>query len=121
MTGTVMGEWLQDRFQTRLLALADRAAARYTKADGYKTCHDDGTGRPGRTINPDALYGMTYYPEKSRVALDGACGVRCMIDIAAEIGVSLSSVCNRKGHVTGYMMTDYGSADAMRAAREVQP
>lgn len=117
MTGTVLGEWLADRFQDRLLAITERAGAVYTKANGYQSFHDDGTGRAGRTIKPDCLYGMTYYPDDRRVSLDGACGKSCMESIAAAIGVSLTSVCNRKGHVTGYMMTDYGSAQALRDAR----
>ena len=118
MVGTVLGEWLADRFQNRLLAIASRAGSVYTKVGGYKSFHDDGTNRPGRLIKTDCLYGMTHYPDKNRVLLDGACGESCMIGIAAAIGVSLSSVCNRRGHVTGYMMTDYGSAEAMKAATQ---
>lgn len=110
MTGTVVGDWLQNTYQDRLRAIGDNAAATFGKVQGYKSDNE----------NRSKLYGMARNVDTGKVSLDGACGIRCMLDIAAAIGISLSATCNRKGHVTGYTMTDYGSADALKAAQQVR-
>lgn len=117
MLGTVVGEWLQETFQTRLLAMAHRAHSLYKPGKG--TCRN-------AIEDADTLYGMTLYYVKAddfqdlwsaqKVVLDGACGVSSMERIAEAIGISLSRTYNRRGHTTGYMVTDYGSAEAMAAA-----
>lgn len=113
MTGTVLGEWLAAEYQDRLRAIADKAGSHYSKAGGYHS-HRSADGR-----NPDRAfyYGMTRNDDTGAVSLDGACGRSCMEGIAQAVGVSLSAVCNRRGHITGYMVTDYGTAEALQAAR----
>lgn len=54
-----------------------------------------------------------------RASEHGACGIESVRQIAEAVGISMSSVVNRRGHVTGYMVTDYGSAEAMIAAQQV--
>lgn len=105
MIGTVVGKWLQDAYADRLLALRDTYA---TEEAGYQVA--------GYRKVP-GLYGLTYSP-KGVPQLDGACGISSMERIAEAIGLSLSRTYNRKGHTTGYMVTDYGSGEALRLARK---
>lgn len=109
MIGTVLGEWMQATYQERLLALAVQGRlmpCNYHAPDWFKR---------------EDLYGLTFHmptgaPEKNRAVLDGACGVSSMERIAEALGISLSRTYNRKGHTTGYMVTDYGSAEALQLA-----
>jgi hypothetical protein len=112
MIGTVLGEWLESEHQDRLRAIADRAGSYYSKTGGYHS-HRTADGR-----GPDFayLYGMTRNDDTGAVTLDGGCGRSSMECIAQALGLSLSAVCNRRGHVTGYMVTDHGSAEALQAA-----
>lgn len=113
MTGTVVGKWLAATYQERLLALQDSAHARYSKADGYKTSSNESGNGPNR----NKLYGMCYHADENRVSLDGACGLSCMIDIAAAIGVRITSNYNKRKRATdGFFISDFGSAEAMKAA-----
>lgn len=110
MTGTVIGEWLQDQYQTRLKAIAERAGSSYVKGQsGSYTSHKEG----------NRLYGMTAVKDKAdkliAVQLDGGCGIRSMEAIANAIGIHWSTTGNRKGHTTGFMVTDYGSAENAKA------
>lgn len=107
MTGTVVADWLQDNYQDRLLAIGNQFAATYSKKDGYVSDNN----------NRAKLYGGTFHTKEKRVSLDGACGLSSIECIAVAIGISLSATCNRKGRTTGFMVTDYGSAAAMQAAR----
>lgn len=118
MIGTVLGQWLSTTYGDRLKDIAHLAAAVYLyDADGKYQERREGT-------NPDRLYGLwseyvaVHAPANlRRVSMDGACGVSSMLRIAEALGLSLSCVTNRKGHTTGYMVTDYGSAEALKAAR----
>lgn len=99
MHGTVVGAFLADRYQDRLREIRGRACATHGKDRPYTT-HD---------LAPDAsrtLYGMAWNLDTNRVSLDGACGINCMADIAAIIGVRMTPTLDRKGHVTGYMVDD---------------
>lgn len=98
MTGTVFGDWLQDVYQDRLREIATRAHTYW---------------RPGtRTPNPspDALYGMTTHLDDpntvERVTVDGGCGLSAMEQIADAIGLTVRKLWNRKGHTTGFIVTD---------------
>lgn len=86
LTGTVFGAWLADNAQTQLLAIADRAHAVFSVADGYRSGVGD-------------LYGMTYFPEQGRVSLNGACGLDSMVKIARAIGADVTRT------TTGWLVT----------------
>lgn len=95
MTGTVLGDWLADVYQSELQALAPRAGAWYSKAGGYRT-------------NPDrlhGLYGLSINEDTGTASIDGACGIRSVEMIAAAIGIGFRATVNRRGHATGYMVT----------------
>lgn len=109
MTGTVVGDWMQHEYQDRLRAIAPRFAATCSKASGYKSDND----------NRAKLYGGCFHTDDGQVSLDGACGLISIERIGEAIGLSLSATCNRRGHTTGFMVTDYGSEDALIAARKV--
>ena len=99
MLGTVIGDWLENVYQDRLQGIKEKSHSVYT-------------GRSFKDrIGADNYYGMLHNTESDTVTLDGGCGIKSMMHIAEAIGLSLSSVCNKKGHVTGYMVTDYGTAD----------
>lgn len=78
MAGTVFGNWLADVHQTALLALVASRSADLVDC-GYQVS--------GYRKLPD-LYGLTVRPD-GRVELDGACGLRCMEDIAKAIGLTV--------------------------------
>lgn len=106
MIGTVIGEWLQANYQERLVALRT-----YMELEPYGSSAD--------YFKAKNLYG--YFIDEGdevnpKVRIDGGCGIESMIRIAEAIGISMSRTYNRKGHTTGYMVTDYGSVEAMRAA-----
>jgi hypothetical protein len=100
MQGTTFGEWLQDTYQTRLQGIAYRAHMRWTRTDN--------DGPWDMVKNDDGLYGMSFYTHDGRVVLDGGCGFRSMERIAEAIGLTVRTTVNRKGHATGYIVTDNG-------------
>lgn len=90
MIGTVVALWLCDRYQDRLLSARSEVTSKYG----------------------------AYFSERTgRISVDGACGINSVCGIAEAIGLSLSSTHNRRGHTTGFMVTDYGSAEALQAAQ----
>lgn len=113
MTGTVFGNWLTENYQDRLLKIARRAyyaydgkdsGVRVRKGDQART---EWTGTPARPkVTPGLLYGMTHYTSTKRVVLDGGCGIESMMTIARAIGLDVQTVGNRKGHTTGFIVTD---------------
>lgn len=108
LIGTVVGRFLAMNYQSRLVAIADQFASRYTKADGFKSSNDSGK-----------LYGGCYHADTDHVSLDGACGLSSMIAIAAAIGVQITQNYNRKGQRTeGFFVSEYASAADMKAANE---
>lgn len=116
MTGTVVGEWLQETYQDRLVTIAAQAVKFWSGAYLHSS-------------NEAGLYGMTARGSDTwqngrridRVTLDGACGLSSMERIAEAIGLSLSRTYvakgRNRGQTTGYMVTDYGTAEALKAAR----
>lgn len=114
MVGTCIGQWLMSAYAERLLQIQGNADTVVSE-------------KFGRIKNPgdNRFYGMTHYQKDGRVYLDGACGLDCMIRIAAAIGVRITSNYNRRanrgrGATEGYFVTDFGTAEALRAAEEVQ-
>ena len=95
MTGTVLGDWLADVYQSELQALAPRAGAWYSKAGGYRT-------NPNRL---HGLYGLSINEDTGAASIDGACGIRSVEMIAAAIGIGFRATVNRRGHAIGYMVT----------------
>ncbi len=86
MLGTVVGDWLQANFQSRLQFLA--------KSDN-RTLVDCGYSVPGWTKCPD-LYGLTFNP-KGEARIDGACGIESVLRIAEAIGLTLTRNQDRRG------------------------
>lgn len=109
MVGTVFADWLEDRYQDRLLKIKHRIA-----------CHILEGGKRAQTDS--GLYGGTYFTAGEHscgneyVSLDGACGFRSIETIAAAIGVSATRNSNARGKLIGIMITDYGSEEALKAA-----
>ena len=102
MVGTVFGHWLEDRFQDRLLALKAQAHAvwdgkKYQTKDGQHAYWGDMTGD---------FYGMTHNTPDNIVTLDGACGLDSMRTIAKAVDLEVSMTHNRKGNMTGFIVTD---------------
>lgn len=108
MTGTVFGEWLQDRYQAELRNIAHCAGNYYSKAGGYQTIRS----ADGRSPYGAWLYGMTRNDDTGAVTLDGACGLSTMIDIAAAIGLDVMRIGDKRGRTTGFIV----SARAQEAA-----
>jgi hypothetical protein len=97
MLGTSVGNWLQDRYQTELLAISHRAYSRYTEAGEGSSWHREG--------NENGLYGMCYYVHGNRVVLEGACGLSSMETIAKAIGIKLQRTYEGKyNRTTGYIV-----------------
>jgi hypothetical protein len=94
MLGTCVGDWLEDVYQERLVAIRDRA-------------YDASTRDSGRvqSLSPDRLYGMTWNWEKETVTLDGGCGIESILKIADAIGLHLMRTHDRKGHTDGFLVT----------------
>jgi hypothetical protein len=93
MLGTVFGEWLQENYQEELYAIRDRAHSIWTV--GTRTQND----------SPDALYGMSHRERTCSIGLDGACGIESMRRIAEAIGLEIKSTVDRKGHITGFLVS----------------
>lgn len=94
MVGTVIGQWLADHYQDRLVAIAERMSARYNKADRYQTDQGD-------------LYGGCWRTDVNRVTLDGACGRESMCKIAEAVGLQITSDYDRrKDRTVGFFVTD---------------
>ena len=95
MIGSVLGEWLEDRFQEELRALvADLPKQKYG-GTSYMQISEE--------INPK-YYGLTISPD-GKVCLDGACGVSSMQQIGRALGLKFQWLGNRKGHTTGYFIS----------------
>jgi hypothetical protein len=76
MIGSVLGNWLADRYQDRLETIAHHAAA----FNGMRRCKRTG-----------------------RIVLDGGCGVESMRRIAEAAGLTLSPVPNRRGQTVAFL------------------
>ena len=99
LLGTSFGEWLQDRYQRELVDIKERAHGTWTET----------TEGPWERMYDDAgLYGMgvNYMLDGSvKVTLDGACGESSMRKIADALELNVRATVNRKGHVTGYLIS----------------
>jgi hypothetical protein len=95
MIGTVLGDWIEDRFQDELRALvADLPKQKYG-GTSYMQISEE--------INPK-FYGLTISPD-GKVCLDGACGSSSMQRIGEALGLKFQWLGNRKGHTTGYFIS----------------
>jgi hypothetical protein len=98
MTGTVFAQWLCANYQTALMGLKDRANYQILLS-GRKTADRD-----------DALYGMTYHEADQRIHIDGACGLDCVLRIAAEIGLEVErdyiAKGRRRGETVGWYVSE---------------
>lgn len=99
MTGTVVAEWLQTTYRERLEGIADRAYYKY----------DD--GGPVK-VDPNGLYGMYRYSDRRTVTVDGACGLDSVERIGKAIGLHFRHVMNRRGQLTGIIVTDNATVSA---------
>ena len=106
MVGSVLGQWLTERYQDRLQAIGDRASSYYSKAGGYKTHRVAGSSLPFGDIDRAYHYGMTRNDDTGRVSLDGACGVETMLDIANAIGLQITRNSDKRGRTIGFFVTD---------------
>ena len=101
MTGTVLGDFIEAEYQDRLQAIGGRAGSMYGKDKPYTSVDRS---------DPDAalaLYGMTVNLDTGHVSIDGACGTSSVQRIGEAIGLSFAATLSaRKGHVTGYVVTD---------------
>lgn len=90
MIGTCVAEWLAANYQDRLIAAGEAVTGLY------------GARR------------VEWLSKPATVQLDGACGLSSIRTIAEAIGLSLSATADRRGATTGFMVTDYGSADLFK-------
>jgi hypothetical protein len=93
MIGTVIGQYIQHRFENELLKLVSDNQA------NLKPSH-------GEWLQLSNFYGLTFTPSKNLVSLDGACGIECMLKIAEALGLEVQRTHNRKGHTNGYIFCE---------------
>jgi hypothetical protein len=88
MQGTVLGEWLQNKYQEELIKLNnEKGINERLPVNTYETSK----GIERKYTLPE-FYGMALYvkPDKSvKVYLDGGCGIESMKKIAEAIGITL--------------------------------
>lgn len=94
MVGAVFGEWLQDNCQDALLAITHKA---YYTYDSKTLSYNDSPCQI-------KLYGMTAYTHNEYVELDGACGLKSMLDIAKAIGLDMQRQVDNKGRLIGFFV-----------------
>ena len=99
MVGTVVGKWLQETQQEKLLTIAcdcDKAYDTVNKCYIHRTTNQNVFGFG---LYSEYLYGSTcQLDDKGQVlsvSLDGACGLDCMIAIAKRIGILVEMVYKR--------------------------
>jgi hypothetical protein len=94
--GTVLAEYLQEKYQIRLRALANRAGV----------CNTDGQFHFFR----GDLYGMVLNIRSGEVLLDGGCGFSALKSITAQIGLSCEELRRWRGKrcasETGFKIRD---------------
>jgi hypothetical protein len=84
MTGTVFGDYLTERHQLALAALAS-----------------EGVEYVGTHKKHPTLYGLFFRADGSAYC-DGACGLESMLRIAQFIGLAVRRTHNKRGHTTGF-------------------
>lgn len=85
MVGTVFGDWLASAYPNRLAALTDGQLS--------------------------GLYGFKRKAD-GRVQANGACGLESMISGAEAIGLTVRKTLNRRGSVTGFIVTGPSDSDS---------
>lgn len=114
MTGTVFADWLEANHQPQLIALSASAASTYSEANG-RTSSDKPNfySYSDKPLSECKLYGMTFYPDKNKVSLDGACGLNSILQIADCLGLHVKDVysrSNRNPSRIGFIVTDKGAS-----------
>jgi len=97
MLGTSLAEWMVATYPGRLLTISNRAYSAYLR-DGETSTRVAGGA-------DDCLYGMTSYPDKNCVSVDGACGEGSVQKIAQAIGLDLARTWDKKANTTGWIVT----------------
>lgn len=86
MIGKAFGEWLQVNYMDKIIATLKPYV--YGNGENLQGEH----------------YGFFYHFDTKKYWLDGACGLSSMQKIAKDIGLYIETHCNRKGHVTHYVV-----------------
>jgi hypothetical protein len=98
MHGNVLGDFLEETYQTRLRALAKTASSSSTTDK--------------REQFTESLFGMYLNHSTGAVTLDGACGIRSIFCIAKHIGIVFEKKTvkrgRRRGQIGGYTVVDAG-------------
>ena len=87
MVGTVFGQWLWDNFRDKIMV--SMKPHDYNNKD-YESRHANG------------VYGFVKHGDK--YGLDGACGMKCMEEIAGLIGLHISRVADKKGLTISFVV-----------------
>ena len=113
MMGTVLADWLEKAYPSRLLALAmKRAGTIYsTKGNIYRTSRylthqgTRPTNRASYALDPNysesALSGLAYNKDTGTASLDGGCGQRCVEEAFKALGLELKADQGNWNHKTG--------------------
>lgn len=110
MIGTVLGQWLEDKYQDRLRSIGMRAGSYFSKAGGYQSHRiTEGGSLPYGRPDPSYFYGMTRNDDTGAITIDGACGRTTVLTIADAIGISLILETDRRGRIVGYFASDIAS------------
>ena len=89
MVGTALGNYVEEAYQDRLLAIADRAAAVWCETE---------TGPYGCERNDKGLYGLSvtrYLDGRTVARIDGACGRSSVEQVIEAIGLRLTYLPSR--------------------------
>lgn len=88
MLGTVFADWLQATFQDRLMSELGAMTREELSRQHYGARH------------------IFLADGSELITLDGACGQNSIERIARAIGLQVRHTWNRRGHTTGFMVTD---------------
>ena len=96
MQGTALADYLQEKYQERLLKIKSRADSIW---NSKKNTH-------GKNEKGNSLYGMTYYSTEKEISLLGGCGFNCMQRIAECIGIEIKYLRTKTNDGSIYLLTD---------------
>lgn len=90
MKGTSFAEWIQNKFQDRLLVLFEKEISSITDSD-FRTYESDGKTKKYLRKSCKDYYGVHLSEEKGKikVIIDGACGFTSVESVARAIGIEL--------------------------------
>lgn len=103
MLGTVLGKWLENRYQKELLAVSNCAAATYDTNTGMTYSEKSSWYHYGKLpLSACKMDGMTYEVNKRRVDLNGSAGLDAMKEVAHAIRLRIKSISNPRGRTVGF-------------------